>query len=101
MGPPRRHVGQCATGRELGAQRLDQVGDDGLAVADDGHVGGTVLADLRRVDIGVDDLGPGGEQVELAGDAVVETGARAINRSLRCRPATADTAPCMPGMPTC
>ena len=45
-------------------------------VADDRHVGVPVLADLGRVDIGVDDLGVRGERVELAGDPVVESGAQ-------------------------
>ena len=48
---------------------------DVLAVADDRHVGPAHLALLGRVDVDVDDLGLGGEAVDLAGDAVVEAGA--------------------------
>ena len=55
-------------------ERLRQVDDDLLGVPHDRHVGDTVLADLRRVDIRVDDLGERGEAVECAGDAVVEAG---------------------------
>ena len=32
-----------------------------------------VLADLGRVDVGMDDLGVGREGIQLTGDAVVET----------------------------
>lgn len=56
------------------AQHRDQFGDDGLDVTDDGHVGVAVLADLGRVDVGVDDLGFRRERVELAGHPVVEAG---------------------------
>ena len=58
----------------LGLDGLDQVGDDLAGVPDDRHVRGAVLADLGRVDVGVDDLGVRGEAVQLAGDAVVEAG---------------------------
>src|ERR687889_51315 len=47
------------------------------AVADDRHVGVAVLADLRGVDVGVDDLGVRGERAELTGHPVVEAGAEA------------------------
>ena len=57
------------------ADRRDQLGDDGAAVADDRHVGAAHLALLGRIDVDVDDLGLGGEAVEPAGDAVVEAGA--------------------------
>ncbi len=63
--------------RDLGAERGEQVGDDLLAVAHDRHVGGAVLADLGRVDVGVDDLRLGRERVEVAGHPVVEAGAQA------------------------
>ena len=43
-----------------------------LASPDDRHVGDPVLRDLRRVDVGVDDLGPRREGRQLAGDPVVE-----------------------------
>ena len=58
------------------AQRRDQIGDDGLDVTDDRHVGVSVLADLGGVDVGVNDLGLGSERVELSGDPVVEAGAQ-------------------------
>ena len=45
-----------------------------LHVTDDRHVGDAVLADLGRVDVGVDHLGVGGEGRQLAGHAVVEAG---------------------------
>lgn len=47
---------------------------DLAGVAHDRDVRGAVLADLGRVDVGVDDLGVRGEAVQLAGDAVVEAG---------------------------
>jgi hypothetical protein len=62
-----------------------------------GHVGDAVLADLGRVDVGVDDRRARREAVELAGDAVVEARAEAMSRSLFCRAVTAATVPCMPG----
>ena len=65
-----------ARGRAVAAQRLDQVGDDGLDVAHDRHVGVAVLADLGRVDVGVDHLGLGRERIQLAGHPVVEPGAQ-------------------------
>ena len=53
----------------------DQLLDDEPAVADDGHVGPADLAQLGGVDVDVDDLGVGGEAVDLAGDPVVEAAA--------------------------
>ncbi len=58
------------------AQGRDELGDDGFDVADDRDVGVPVLADLGRVDIGVDDLGLRREGVELSSDPVVEAGAQ-------------------------
>ena len=55
--------------------RLDEVGDDRPAVADDRHVGDAVLADLGRVDVGVDHLGVGAKVRQLPGHPVVEPGA--------------------------
>ena len=56
-------------------QRDDQLADHLPAVADDRHVRDAVLADLGRVDVGVDDLRVGREGRQLAGDPVVEPGA--------------------------
>jgi len=53
-------------------QNLDDPAQDAFGVADDGQVGGAVLADFGRVDIDVDDLGVRGEGGEAAGDAIVE-----------------------------
>ena len=61
--------------RAVAAQRLEQIGDDVLHVTHDRHVGVAVLADLGRVDVGVNHLGVGGERVQLAGHPVVEAGA--------------------------
>ncbi len=61
----------------LGLQQRDELGDDLAAVADDRHVGVAVLADLGRVDVGVDDQRVGCEGVEVAGHAVVEARAEA------------------------
>ena len=58
--------------RLLRLDRGDQLGDDLGQVADDRHVGLPVLADLGRVDVGVDDRCLRGERRELAGDAIVE-----------------------------
>ena len=74
VGPPLGHVDLA--GHAVVPQHLDQLGDDGLDVADDRHVGMAVLADLGRVDIGVDDLGLRREGVELPGHPVVEAGAQ-------------------------
>ncbi|CAM5513511.1 hypothetical protein SANTM175S_00990 [Streptomyces antimycoticus] len=71
--PPGGVVAAVALGVLL-LDGLDEVGEDLAGVTDDRHVGGAVLADLRRVDVGVDDLGVRGEAVQLAGDAVVEAG---------------------------
>ena len=57
------------------ATALMQLADDLEHVADDRHVGGAVLGDLGGVDVGVDDLGLGGERRQLAGHPVVEPGA--------------------------
>ena len=57
--------------------RLDQLLDDEPAVAHDRHVGPADLAQLGGVDVDVDDLGVGRERADLAGDPVVEAGARA------------------------
>lgn len=70
--PPVGHLD--GAGNVVVAQHRDQFGDDGLDVTDDGHVGVAVLADLGRVDVGVDDLGFRRERVELAGHPVVEAG---------------------------
>ena len=51
---------------------LDQPRRDVLGVADDRDQRGDVLADLRRVHVGVDDLRVRRERLELAGHAVVE-----------------------------
>ena len=56
------------------ATRRDQLLDDVPGVAHDRHVGGPVLADLGRVDVGVHDRRAGREAVQLAGDPVVEPG---------------------------
>ena len=66
----------AAAGVDVGVDGLDEVGEHGAAVADDRHVGLAVLADLGRVDVGVDDLGLGREGLQLAGDPVVEAGAQ-------------------------
>ena len=47
-----------------------------LDVAHDGHVHGHVLADLRRVDVDVDDARVRRVGADLAGDAVVEAHAQ-------------------------
>src|SRR6478609_3008573 len=62
--PPVVDLGR--TDGAVSAQRLDQVGDHGLDVADDRHVGVAVLADLGRVDVGVDDLGLWRKGIQLA-----------------------------------
>ncbi len=60
----------------LGLQDLDQLLDDQAAVAHDRDVRAPDLAQLGGVDVDVDDLGVGGEAVELAGDPVVEAAAQ-------------------------
>ena len=73
---PRRRVGLRRCRRPAGRWiALTSSADDVAAVADDRHVGPAHLALLGRVDVDVDDLGVGGEAVDLAGDAVVEAGA--------------------------
>jgi hypothetical protein len=74
-GAPRRDVGLRGPRSRLLADLLDEVLDDEAGVADDRHVGAADLAELGRVDVGVDDLGLGGEVGDLAGDPVVEAGA--------------------------
>ncbi len=61
----------------LGLEGQQQVEQHLADVAHDRDVGVPVLADLGRVDVGVDDLGAGGEGVEVAGHPVVEAGAEA------------------------
>jgi hypothetical protein len=78
--PPAVELGRSATTARL---------DDEAAVADDRDVGPAVLADLGRVDVGVDDLGVRGEASSLAGDPVVEAGAEAMSRSDFCIAVTA------------
>jgi hypothetical protein len=56
----------------VGADGLDQLLDDSATVTHDRHVGTSDLAQLRRVDIDMDDLGVGGEGAHLAGDTIVE-----------------------------
>ena len=71
--PPRVEIDRTGA---VPAQHLDQIGDHVLDVTDDRHVRMPVLADLGRVDVGVDDLGLGGERIQLPGDPVVEAGAQ-------------------------
>ena len=73
-----------------------------FAVAHDRHVRDAVLADLSRVDVGVDDRGLRRERVDSL--PVTRSSNRApsvISRSDFCRAVTAATVPCMPGMPRC
>ncbi|CAB4886252.1 unannotated protein [freshwater metagenome] len=56
-------------------ERVDHFGDHQTTVAGDADIGTTNLAQFGRIDVHVDDLGVGSEAIELAGDAVVETGA--------------------------
>ena len=65
-----------AGARHRAPQHREQVGDDGLDVADDRHVGMAVFADLGRIDVGVNHLGPRREGVKLSGHPVVEAGAQ-------------------------
>ena len=74
LAPPGLEV-RLAVRLLLAGELGQQVGDDLLEVADDRHVRRTVLADLRRVDVRVDDRRVRGEARELAGHAVVEAGA--------------------------
>ena len=75
VGIPDSFVADPVLPTGLAAQRVDQFTDDGLDVTHDRDVGVPVLADLGRIDIGVDHLGVGREGVQLAGHPVVETGA--------------------------
>ena len=65
-----RRLGRLDLGEDL-----VELGEHALGVADDGEIGGAVLADLGGVDVDVDDLGVGSERGQAAGDAVVETDA--------------------------
>ena len=56
-------------------QTLGQLWQHALDVADDGDVGGAVLADFGRIDIDVDHFGMRREGGQTAGDAVVEADA--------------------------
>ena len=68
-------VGAVGLGRGTEFLRgLDEPLDDELAVALDADVVLPDLAELRRVDVDMDDLRRGGEAVELAGDTIVEAG---------------------------
>ena len=64
-----RGVARRAQPAHLGGE----VGQDLLQRPDHRDVGAAQLVDLGRVDVEVDDGGAGGEGVELAGDAVVES----------------------------
>ena len=66
----------ATTGGRLRAEQGRQVGDHLTAVADDRHVDLAVLADLGRVDVGVDHQGARRERVEVAGHPVVEPSAQ-------------------------
>ena len=69
--PFQDRVVPCVGG--AGLHVLEQFGQDGFHVADDRHVRLHHFADLRRVDVDMDDLRAGGELVHVAGHAVVET----------------------------
>ena len=61
-----------------GLRALDfrnQIVQHGGHIAHNRHVGLTILADFRRIDIDVDYAGGGGESIQLAGHAIIETGA--------------------------
>jgi hypothetical protein len=58
----------------LGRDRADEFVDDVLGVAHDRYIRSAVLADLGRVDVGVDDRCPSGECGQLPGHPVVEPG---------------------------
>ena len=95
--PPRRVV-TLPAGRVLGLDGDHQIGDDLAAVADDGHVGGAVLGDLGRVDVGVYDSGL---WANVDNFPVTRSSKRAPNatiRSDRCSAVTAATLPCIPGI---
>src|ERR1035441_8994970 len=53
-------------------EELDELDQDPLDVANDGHFRSADLADFGRVDIDVDDFGVRGEGGEASGDAIVE-----------------------------
>ena len=73
-GPPRLQIRLAVLGLQLFDLR-DQVVQHRGHIADNRHVGHAVLADLRRVDIDVDDARGRRERVEFAGHAVVEASA--------------------------
>jgi hypothetical protein len=52
---------------------ISALGEDLTSIADDGNHGHHVLADLRRIDVYVDDLGVGAEGGDLSGHPVGET----------------------------
>ncbi len=52
---------------------MDQRGNGDLGVAVQAHVDAAVLADLRLVDVGVDDLRVRGERVASPGHPVIES----------------------------
>ena len=70
--PPLTQVGQLLS--ELGGEQLGQLGQHVLQVANDRDVSEANLGDLGGVNVDVNDLGLGGEGVDLAGHAVVEAG---------------------------
>ena len=63
-------------GAVLDADRVDQVLDDQPGVANDGHIGDPVLADLGRVDVSMHNRRVRCETLQRAGDPVVEAGAQ-------------------------
>ena len=78
LGPPGGARGgslRPSVRRGLG-EHLIQFLEHALDIAHDGHVGGAVLADFRRIDVDVDDLGVRREGGQPAGDAIVEAHAQ-------------------------
>ena len=74
VGLPFGQLGEVV-GARLRVDRLDQPGqclEDALGVADDRHLDRHVLADLGRVDVGVDDPRVRGVGPDVAGHPVVE-----------------------------
>ncbi len=69
--PPRRQIGELCAGLQS-RYGCDEIADHLGGVADDRHIGGTDLADLGGIDIGVDHLRIGCEQRGLACHAVVK-----------------------------
>ncbi len=78
------------------AQHRDQFGDDGADVTDDGRVGVAVLADLGRVDVGVDDLGFRRERSSLP---VTRSWRYPARSASRCAASAAWRPRAVPGMP--